>query len=570
MHSMRPITQTETHTTHPHCNLSQPPTEHTEPREISSPDFNDLISFLEWAAQRRDTLLPRQRDTLLTPLLLLLDAAAEFYGAVTVGDALQTNLAHLARTIGTIGDLNSTAISDITNSHRIVDTICDQLATKLATMSPLRLWLLENRLVANNPPTIEEVARELGISREAVRKNQLRVATLIDEAVGFEVGAVSALVAERLGPVATSSDLEETISRIVPDDRPAAVLAQFVLKSRLNYSCVDGICLNPDAVGITKDLRASASKLADDAGLIDEDALRDSLPSDEWAEFFPQLLFRCGFTRLSGQLAWRDTSKARTKAALVHLGRVATKEEIAEIVGLEPSRVSGYLSGLDSVARADKTRWGLVEWIDDVYEGIPAEIIQRINEDGGTTKFERLIEELPRLFEVSESSVRAYVATPQFILNDGHVSLADISSIKLRALDDVIDGRDTRDNPYWTFKVESRYFQGFSLTGFPPELAKELGCEPNGKAAAYVANPLGCRNLSVNWRLTSMAGASLGNLGEPLRRLDATAGDRVRVTIKAPGVVALYKTHTLSAPEEAAATSGKSLLERMKSRRRVV
>ena len=46
--------------------------------------------------------------------------------------------------------------------------------------------------------------------------------------------------------------------------------------------------------------------------------------------------------------------------------------------------------------RADKNRWGLAEWIDDEYEGIAAEIVQRIEEDGGATRLERLIDELPK------------------------------------------------------------------------------------------------------------------------------------------------------------------------------
>ena len=38
------------------------------------------------------------------------------------------------------------------------------------------------------------------------------------------------------------------------------------------------------------------------------------------------------------------------------------------------------------------------------------------------------------MFEVSENSVRSYVATPKFLLTDGYVSLADSSSIRLRPL----------------------------------------------------------------------------------------------------------------------------------------
>ena len=203
------------------------------------------------------------------------------------------------------------------------------------------------------------------------------------------------------------------------------------------------------------------------------------------------------------------------------------------------------------------------------YEGIPAEIIQRIDEDGGATTLARLLDELPRLFGVSESSVRTYVNTAQFVVQDGYVSVADESSIILRDLNDVIDGRDASGAPYWTFVVEDRYFDGYSLVNFPPELARELGCEPNGDTRARVAQPPGCDELSVIWRLSSATGASLGYLAEPLRRLAASGGDRIRVVIKGSEVVELHRDS-----EEPSSvgrdTPAELLLERMKNRRRVL
>ena len=298
--------------------------------------------------------------------------------------------------------------------------------------------------------------------------------------------------------------------------------------------------------------------------------MRDRLPSGEWNGFFPQLIERCEFYRIGGRLALRDTAKARVKAALLEIGRVATGEEIAAVSELDPDRVRSHLSVISTVARVDVTRWGLAEWIADVYEGIPAEIIQRINEDGGATPLKRLVEELPRLFGVSESSVRTYVGTPQFALHDGYVSLADDSSLTLRDLGDVSDGRDALGNPYWTFLVENRYFDGYSLVGFPPELARELGCQPNGKISVLVTHPQGSSELSVVWRLASPAGASLGHLADPLQRLGVSGGDRVRIVIKDPGVVDLCRESTTASVGESADTSADSLLERMKSRQKMI
>ena len=510
---------------------------------------------------------------LVDHLKLLLGGAAEFHGAVTVGDALRTDLAHLAKAIGIAPALDSVVIQELEADYRIADTVSERLATLMESMSRKELLIVNKRLFTDDPVSLKEVGLQAGVTRERIRQIQCRVQESVDETVGSEIGTIRKFVAEKIGPVVSSAEFESVVAGVFDDEsstEEATELARRILRSALDYSCLEGICLDQTATALVEALRQAAIELADDVGLIDEEALQGCLPSDEWVEFFPQMLERCGFPRIGGRLAGRDTGRARTKAALLDIGRAATKEEIAGIIGLDPNRVSSQLSAITSIARADKTRWGLLEWIDDVYEGIPAEIIQRINEDDGATSLERLVEELPRLFDVSETSVRAYVGTPQFTLRDGYVSLADDSSIALRGLNDVIDGRDANGDPYWTFAVENRYFDGYSLIGLPPELASELGCEPNGKTQAVIDHPTGCGDLSVIWRLASISGASLGYLAEPLRRLGVNDGDRVRVVIKGPGVVELHSASRSDLSDDHVTTSGESLLERIKNRRMVV
>ena len=222
------------------------------------------------------------------------------------------------------------------------------------------------------------------------------------------------------------------------------------------------------------------------------------------------------------------------------IGHSATRDEIATVCGFEDSRkIGGTLSNIPSVAKADKERWGLREWIDDEYDGITGEILQRIEEDGGTTTTERLLTELPRRFNVSPASVRAYMQTPRFEIRDGWISLANTSTIQLRHLDDVIHGRDDSGSPYWTFVVETRYFEGYSVVGVPPEFARSLGCNPDSGIRVRIGNLAGCPELSLRWRLASLTGASLGYLSEPLRKLGLQPGDRARVTIKGIRVVDL-------------------------------
>ncbi len=502
----------------------------------------------------------------------LLAAASEFHGADTVGDALRLNLPKLAATIGIAPALKSLPIRDLT-TRRIANTVSERLGSLLASMSSTQRLLLERRLFVSSPHTLQELAKQIGVTRERVRQIEIRVLETVEKTIGPEIRIIKTLLSEQLGPVIAAAELELLIVKVFNDDsqrEPAIDLARQILKSRLNYSCIGGVYFNEAATDIIATLRNAAREVADDVGLIDEEALRDHLPNGEWNGFIPQLIERCEFHRIGGRVALRDTVRARAKAALLKIGHPATREEIAAMSGVDSDQVGVHLSAIPSLVRVDKTRWGLADWTDDVYEGIPAEIIQRIKEDGGATPLERLFEELPRLFGVSKSSVRAYVATPRFTLHDGYVSLADDSSITLRDLDDVIDGRDALGNPCWTFLVENRYFYGHSLIGLPPELARELGCQPNGKTRALVTHPEGSGELSVVWQLTSTAGASLGHLADPLQRLGVSGGDRVRMVIKGPGVVDLRCESTTASVEESTDTSADSLLERMKNRRRMI
>lgn len=506
-------------------------------------------------------------------LAALFGAAREFRGADTVGEALRMDLTHLASAVGIGQALESLEIRNLTGGHPIADVVRERLAKILASTSDVERIVIERRLFVANPPTLRETGHEAGLSGERVRQVQRRLQATIDEAVGREMATASVLLAERLGPVVPASDLESVVfdafdgasSNAAADD-----LARRMLRAALGYSCVDGICLDQAAREAVASLREAAREIADDVGLVDEGELLDRLPSAGWNDFFPQLLRCCEFQQIGERLALRATAQARAKAALLDIGRPATKEEIAEVSGLNPDRVGGQLSAIASVARADKLRWGLAEWIDDVYEGIPAEIIQRIEEDGGATSVDRLVDELPQRFGVSEGSVRSYISTPQFTLRDGYVSLADHSTIMLRELNDVIDGRDDDGDPYWAFAVEHRYFDGYSLTGFPPELARELGCEPNGKIRIQLDHPTGCRQISIVWRLASSTGASMGYLAEPLRRLGAQGGDRIRVVLKPDGTVGLHRDNSADWPANATDASAVALLERIKNRRKFV
>ena len=366
--------------------------------------------------------------------------------------------------------------------------------------------------------------------------------------------------------------MEKHIAKALPDmpDRERMIIRYYLIEA-MGYDLDWGMFVSLGAqAGIGK-VRELVESMADEAGLVDEEQFRAALHDDSpaLAEHWNWLCQRCNLHQFHGCVALRNSAKAGVMAALRAIGQPATKHEIGEICGFSDTQVGGALSNLKGVTRADAERWGLKEWIDDEYDGIIGEIIQRLNEDGGVTTTERLLSEIPSKFGVSPASVDAYMKTSRFYLQDGTIRLADPSRLLLRLFDDVIHGRDVRGHPFWTFRAEERHFRGYSVTGVPPEFIKALGCEPDGRIMIRCASGPGEeRQISVRWPLASTTGGSLGYLTSPLKAQNLNPGDQVRVTIVEPECVTLTKHEP--AMDKVPSSGVSDMLRRMKDRRRAL
>ena len=502
---------------------------------------------------------------ILAPVLA---ASAELNGTAKLSDVLSPELIRLASGMRVaVGSINVGWLSDGTLGPVAAASV--RLARMLDQASETERMVVEHRLAGPPRKTLAEIGIEVGVTRERIRQIQKKLERKIQIGLGTDFRVVAAALKEEQGPVVPKGHLDNRINGLL-SGKPALVsrLIRQALVTEMGYRLDSGHYLDDQATEVISSICALAERIADDVGIVDKEALIGGLPSKDWQAFWPAFQRCCQFHDLYGFLSTRDSAKARTKAALLSIGRAASKEEISEICGFADTQIGSYLSNIASVVRADKDRWGLREWIDDEYEGIAAEIIQRINEDGGATTVERLLTELPEKFGVSRGSVLAFMKTPKFVVRDGLVSLAHVSGLQLRDLDDVISGRDGDGAPCWTFVVEDRFFDGYSVTGVPPEFAKALGCKPDQRTSVRIANLPYCRDLSLNWRLATTTGANVGYLANPLRQLGLQPGQRVRIAIKGANLV------TLTADEEtvdgSSTSAADAIVERMIERRRVL
>ena len=499
----------------------------------------------------------------------LFAAAAELQGVDTVGEVLDSERSRLAGKIGISTEIGSIRVEDLVGfdrgplaiAMRRVEHAVDEMSVRERTVA-------YHRLACNPSKTLEAVGSLIGVTRERVRQLQKKITWCVSTQVSNEVEVAASVLKEQLDPIITRSELDRRTGNLLSTSTSLVKgLLQRELVAAMSYKLEGDTYVSKPALEVVERIRSTVHGLVDDVGLVDEAALIAELPNPDWHRFWPWVRGRIGLREVCGSVGIRDSAKARAKAALIGIGRPATRREVADISGLEERQISGALSNIASVVKASKDRWGLKEWVDDEYDGIVGEIIQRINEDGGATTTARLLQELPSKFDVAAGSVHAYLQTPKFDIRDGWVSLAKPSTIRLRNLDDVIDGRDGAGAPYWTFVVESRFFDGFSVAGVPPEFAAALGCEPDGGEFVRVANVPGCHKLSVRWPLASTNGASIGYLGEPLRRLGFQPGERTRIAIRVKGVVELSREEDVGRPETLQADA---ILSRIKNRRRVL
>ena len=500
----------------------------------------------------------------------LLAAAVELKDVETVGDALSGEVVDLARRMGISTDLASIRVENLAAGSRGPASVAvGRLEDALLAMSTAQRIVVEHRLLREPRTTLAEVGSLVGVTRERIRQLQVKVDDRLAQALGPEMRLVASVLHEELGPIVEERAFDRHIdARLGTGTGLPERFFRRAVVAEIGYTRQHDAYIDGQARSVIAELRSRAPELADDVGLIEEPRLLATLPDEDWQRHWPLLRRYTGLHGLHGSLAIRNSAKARAKAALMSIGRAATREEIAGVCGLSAKQTAGALSNIPSVVRASKDRWALSEWVDDEYEGIVAEIIQRIDEDGGSTTTERLVHELPEKFRVSASSVRTYMQTPRFVIRDGRISLANAMSVELRSLDDTAHGRDNDGAPYWTFTVEPRFFDGYSVTGVPPEFAKALGCEPEGGIYVRVVNLPMCRDLSVRWRLASTTGASLGYVADALRKLGLQSGQSARVTLKGPHLVELSEH---SDPKRSPAEhQADGILERMRSRRRVL
>ncbi len=232
---------------------------------------------------------------------------------------------------------------------------------------------------------------------------------------------------------------------------------------------------------------------------------------------------------------WTGNTTANMAEAALHvIGVPSTAEAILATIndyGTSLERVNAVLSKDYQFVRASRRTWGLRTWGIPEYGGIVAAIGKRLDASGGTAAVQDVLTDVrARYPDITESSIRSYLGTLQFITKGG------VARRRTR-----VDGWPTVP-PLNTVRGAFRNGPNEIRIAMPvtSELLRGSGQTVHRAVAAAVGVNPGQRRtftgphgqVTLSWKLASTTGANLSSLRAQAAAIDATAGDMLVLAVK--------------------------------------
>ncbi len=463
----------------------------------------------------------------------------------------------------------------IETSSAFGERLVEQVAETLTFCDTRMQTILERRLLAERPETLESLGQAMGVTRERVRQLQKAV----EQSLAIPRPAVEqagSLLRSALGDRVERSEFAAALQRLVPgDDARASVrIARALVTKASGYQWRGDVAVSTAVLQQRKRFMQTIDKHTDERGFVNESMLWSESAAGEGVR--EGLLAESGAVRICGYLMRRDSQKCRVYAALTSIGKPATVGELNEALGeFAFEHVGNVLSAAEDIVKATKDGWALTEWTDRPYEGIANEIAYRISRDGGVTSVEGLMTELPERYGVSTHSIGMYLGTPRFEVKHGEVRLASrmrSNHTPLERLDSVVA---IGNRPVFAVGMEERYLSGYSIP-IPPAVAEFLGVTIGESELIPVAYPKGCEDVSVIWNAHAVSGPSMGRVREALEKLSVSDGETFYIRLNKMGLSFLdvlppdaREIPKASTTDDGTEASVDAVIERMRSRRQL-
>ena len=187
-----------------------------------------------------------------------------------------------------------------------------------------------------------------------------RTAQLLAAAGGSDLREAARRLAVWAEPVVAVADLQRRLDGWLPAGVCSAPVAALTRRLCCDAAGLARTSWSTHAVSVAalKAFARTAMDSADDAGLIDEDALRQTAAERGWnGGVYEALVEVCGFERLFGSLATRRNRLSLSKAALLDLQRSASRHEVAALTRLSAEQTAMAFATCESIVRTGYNRW---------------------------------------------------------------------------------------------------------------------------------------------------------------------------------------------------------------------
>jgi hypothetical protein len=306
-----------------------------------------------------------------------------------------------------------------------------------ANLSHERREVLRQRtLCPTDRSTLHEIGKLSGVTRERVRQIENSAKDRIVKALKAQIYkplADAARVFRRyvgdLKSIASLSSILDEGGLIVGARLEDDLKFNFLLWLSGPYELTDGWISRGPLAGYIEKSRAALGQLMASgpvAQTVAIDVLRPfGMSPDDSLEWIEQV---GGYRIWRGYIMpWDNNIRVRTTSILQVVGEPMTVDDLHRQTNLSAnvrSFTQQILANPNDFTRVGPRSFGLAMWGKPGYTSIADSIAEAINERGGDAAVSELVDSLTTKFDVSPTSVRAYLASPRFkFVQGGRVRL---------------------------------------------------------------------------------------------------------------------------------------------------
>ena len=349
----------------------------------------------------------------------------------TVGEAISSavNSRISAASWGAVTGIELTELTEIpAHPYDIIESWVDDL--------PEREGYIFRKRVAQigGSYTLQQLADEVGITRERVRQLEKRV---LSKFMSFTRTAAASPIKWRIETIKQMVGTAASLGQVVQVLRPNNGQTDYrsvLLRLAGPYDITgDWVVLRS---AVDNDPTGKVCEMADEIGFLDQDLVERELT--KWGlhpAYHREWLTRTGKIReFNGRLArWEGSIGDKLIIGLADLGHPATLDTLLDHVQEDRTKGSAFnaVSGDHRVVRVNRTEWALAAWGLPEYSSIAMSIRNLVSESGGPVHIGEVITRIQNTFGAAEGSIRAYCYAPMFVVESGWVSLRhDLDTFK--------------------------------------------------------------------------------------------------------------------------------------------